>query len=341
MKKAGFLLTAVIVLSFLTAGCQDSNSADEYINGQITDLKTNDAESFSFLLTKDIDQINRQYSLPFPNALKKPYLLFLQRAFHTIEFKVDKAQKVEKDIYSVRVSYTPLNIADTVQTTTDKHLAHMSSCNLTKEVSSLLKECENALKNTPVYEESAQTTIYVKRTEHGFQIQEDTKEAFLSQVLQEYMSPYTSVCEILSVRDMLISYLEASLKKAHTFTPPASMTSSYKSEYAGALKKLFKQCRYRVGIPQKEPGLYNYKIDVTITPNNSMRTIFAELETGAYYSKEEIDQTLIELMKKYAKNPVYGKKIVSTISINADTFNSGSGQDPALAELIETILPTQ
>ena len=145
-------------------------------------------------------------------------------------------------------------------------------------------------------------------------------EILLSQVLRDYMEPYSSVCEILDVHNFLTAYLDASFKgdvaqfalytdrtveetdawyEQDTFDPPENMTAAYTDRYTAALKKVFSQCKYTVNIPQKESGVYNYTVDVTVVPNNSLLNAFTQLESGVYYSEEEVDKTVVELLEEY------------------------------------------
>ena len=115
------------------------------------------------------------------------------------------------------------------------------------------------------------------------------------------MQPYNSVCEVLDARDFMQSYLDASFKgdvaqfalhtdrteeealewyEADVFTPPADLSSAYHDRYKKALKEIMKQCKYTVGIPRKEAGLYSYTIDITVTPNNSLVKTLTRLRTA-------------------------------------------------------------
>lgn len=77
-----------------------------------------------------------------------------------------------------------------------------------------------------------------------------------------------------------------------------------------------KQCKYTVGIPRKEAGLYSYTIDITVTPNNSLVKTFDKIEKGTYYSLDAVSKDLVETMESYAKSPAYGKETTLSIPLN-------------------------
>ena len=89
------------------------------------------------------------------------------------------------------------------------------------------------------------------------------------------------------------SQLESSM-----YAPPEELSASYTERYSAALKAICNNCQYSVGTPKKQDGLFNYIIDVTVTPNTSFQSAMNELENGTYYSEEEVDRALVELMEK-------------------------------------------
>lgn len=104
------------------------------------------------------------------------------------------------------------------------------------------------------------------------------------------------------------------------------------------LKAICNNCQYSVGTPKKQDGLFNYMIDVTVTPNTSFQSAMNELETGTYYSEEEVDRALVELMEKYAA-PTYGAQTTVTVSLNFKTLSAAGAEDSEITSLIDTILP--
>ncbi len=361
MKKKGFLLLTITLLLFILSGCEKGPTADQYVGERINALKTGGTELFSPLLDKGIEKVNKEYILTFPEELRKPYLSFLKKAFDTVEFKVTEARKNGKDSFSVPVSFKPVNIAKTTEDIRNTYLSSMSSTDLGQETQSLLEAASKTLEDAPAYESKANITIDVKKTEDGFSLDEKSLEILLSQVLRDYMEPYSSVCEILDVHNFLTAYLDASFKgdvaqfalytdrtveetaawyEQDTFDPPENMTAAYTDRYTAALKKVFSQCKYTVNIPQKESGVYNYTVDVTVVPNNSLLNAFTQLESGVYYSEEEVDKTVVELLEEYAVNPPYGKETVVTISLNVSTLLNAGKDDSDIARLFNAIIPT-
>lgn len=361
MKKKGFLLLTITLLLFLFSGCEKGPTADQYVGERINALKTGETEVFSPLLDKGIEKVNKEYILTFPKELKEPYLAFLQKAFNTVEFKVAEARKNGKDSFSVPVSFKPVNIANTTEDAKNNHLASMTSTDLEKETGSLLEAASKALEDAPAYETKANITIDVKKTEDGFSLDEKSLEILLSQVLHDYMEPYSSVCEILDAHNFLAAYLDASFKgdvaqfalytdrtieeatawyEEDTFDPPENMTAAYTGRYTAALKEIFRQCKYTVDVPRKENGVYNYTVDVTVIPNNSLLNTFTELENGVYYSEEEVDKTVVELLEAYAMTPSYGEETVVTISLNVSTLLNTGKDESDITRLCNAIIPT-
>ena len=84
-----------------------------------------------------------------------------------------------------------------------------------------------------------------------------------------------------------------------------------------------------------------YIIDVTVTPNTSFQSAMNELETGTYYSEEEVDRALVELMEKYAAAPTYGAQTTVTVSLNFKTLAAAGAEDSEITSLIDTILPVE
>ena len=69
------------------------------------------------------------------------------------------------------------------------------------------------------------------------------------------------------------SQLESSM-----YAPPEELSASYTERYSTALKAICNNCQYSVGTPKKQDGLFNYIIDVTVTPNTSFQSAMNELE---------------------------------------------------------------
>lgn len=358
MKRKLFLFTLTLLLPFILAGCGDKYSADQYLGEQITAIKESDAERLNFLLEDGIEESNKLYILQFPDELREPYLSFLQEAFKTIDFKIASAKKNGKNTFTVQVSYTPLDLTSTLQAADEEYLASLASSDLTGEVTALLEHTKAVLKKSPQFKEKTYATVSVEKKGENFQIKEDEMNTFLSHIMTGYMEPYNGVCDLLDAQDFLTAYLDASFKGEvtqfvkHTdmteeealawyeqdvFTPPDDMSPAYTERYITALKTLLKQCIYTVGIPKKESGIYNYTVDVTVTPNTSLKNVFSEWNNGTYYSEDEVDRTLVELMEQYAASPVYGEETTVNIELNSLSIMEAGNDGAALTKLAETI----
>lgn len=361
MKKKHLLLLLTGVLIFLLTGC-NKYTADKYVGEQITSLKEEDTEAFVPLLEDGIAASNDSYGLEFPEELREPYLDFLQTALKSVQFELDGAKKADDETYSVRVTYTPIDIASTTESISKKYLASIDSSDLTQEVKTLLEKAENAIANSPVYEPETFVTLKVKKNGDSYTIADEDMTDLLSRALLDIMVPYNSICDVLDAQDYLTACLNAMFKGdvsqyvKHTgvseesalstlhesfLTPPDDLGSAYVERCQAALNTICSQCQYRVGIPQKQSGLFNYVMDVTVTPNISIQNAMSELESGTYYSEDAIDRTLVELLEKYAAAPVYGEETTVTVTINYNTISNAGNEDSELSGLINIILPIE
>ena len=172
------------------------------------------------------------------------------------------------------------------------------------------------------------------------------------------MEPYDQVCDILDCYDFVKAYLDASFKgevsrfalhtdrteeealewyEADVFDPPSDLSEDYVSRYKDALKSMLKQCKYTVGIPKKETGLYSYTVDIKTTPNTSLTSAYSEFEGGTYYSIEEVSSGLVTAMEKYAAEPTFGEETSMTISFNASSMLTAGNDNSGLSTLAATI----
>ena len=354
-----FLLFPALLGLLLLAGC-GGKSADQYVGEQITAMKEEDPGAFTCLLEQGRTESNALYTLQFPQELRTPTLDFLQEAFRTMEFEVTEAMEQSDSQYSVDIAFTPIDVAATTSQVRDSHLASMASPDLTAEVSALYEESAAALEDEPQFQEEIRISLIVEATEDGFAFAPDQLLTFLQEALPGYMQPYNSVCEVLDARDFLQSYLDASFKgdvsqfalhtdrteeealewyEADVFTPPADLSPAYHDRYSAALKEIMKQCQYTVGIPRKESGLYNYTVDITTTPNNSIVETFSKIEKGTYYSLDAVSKDLVETMESYAKSPAYGEETTLSIPLNMTELLAAGEAGSTFTNLSLTILP--
>lgn len=359
MKKKGTLLCLLFASLAVLTGCSQ-DSASKYVGEQITSMKEKDADTFSVILEDGKAASNKQFVLQFPEELTAPYQEFLQNSFKTIEFEVAKAKKKENGDYTVQITYTPLNIQETLTSDINKYADTMETTDLTAEVTSLLSSLTGTLSDSPVYNKENISVLDVKQEENGYVIEPESLKTFLSQALYGYMTPYDAICEIMDARGALLSYLDASFKgevtqfakytdrteeealawyEEDTFTPPSDLSEAYIPRYQEAMKNILKQSNYTVGVPRKDTGGFNYNIDVTVLPNNSLVDAVNEFEQGTYYSLEEASAGLVTTLEKYATSPTYGEETVVQIPLNMATILTSGEEDSEFANLANTILP--
>ena len=343
MKKKHLCLVLTLIFALLLGGCASGETADKYVGDLITSIKKEDPSSLSSFLEQGISDENETYVLQFPDELKDSYLKFLQASFNAVEFEINGAKKIDDERYSVQLTFTPLDIEATTKNTCEKYSPAISST-----------------KSSPSYENSTQLTLEVKKSKDGYSLDDEQLQKLFSATMDNIMAPYDSVCEILDAQDYLTSCLNALFKNdvaeyaKHTgedessvqsqlessmYAPPEELSASYTERYSAALKAICNNCQYSVGTPKKQDGLFNYMIDVTVTPNTSFQSAMNELETGTYYSEEEVERALVELMEKYAAAPTYGAQTTVTVSLNFKTLSAAGAEDSEITSLIDTILP--
>lgn len=357
MKKLISFLPCLLAL-ILLAGCSQ-DSAEKYAGEQITSMKEQNTDNFTALLEEGITKSNESFILQFPEELREPYLEFMQDSFKAIQFEVSRSRKLENGNYSVQLTYTPINISDTLKTKNKDLLASLETTDLTESVSTMLKEDAKLLESSPVYDEEILSTLDVTKEGDQYSITSDSMNTFLSHALNGYMEPYNMVCDILNTYDFINAYLDASFKgevtqfakhtnrtkeealawyEADTFDPPSDMSEAYIPRYKEALKAILKQCQYTVGIPRKESGIYSYTVDITTTPNHSFADAYTEFEQGTYYSIEEASAGLVQAMEKYAAAPTYGEETTVNVPINTSSLLKAGNDDAELTNLATTIL---
>ena len=362
MKKKHLCLVLTLIFALLLGGCASGETADKYVGDLITSIKKEDPSSLSSFLEQGISDENETYVLQFPDELKDSYLKFLQASFNAVEFEINGAKKIDDERYSVQLTFTPLDIEATTKNTCEKYSPAISSTDLNTEMTKLLEKATEAVKSSPSYEASTQLTLEVKKSKDGYSLDDEQLQKLFSATMDNIMAPYDSVCEILDAQDYLTSCLNALFKNdvaeyaKHTgedessvqsqlessmYAPPEELGASYTERYSAALKAICNNCQYSVGTPKKQDGLFNYIIDVTVTPNTSFQSAMNELETGTYYSEEEVDRALVELMEKYAAAPTYGAQTTVTVSLNFKTLAAAGAEDSEITSLIDTILPVE
>ena len=360
MRKLSVLLLCTLLCPVLLWGCT-GQSADEYAGETITELKEGDPSAFSRLLDAGLEESGADFVIQCPEEVKEPYLKFLQAAFASIEFEVASASERSDDVYSVPITYTPIDLAQTVGSANEETAADPPSADFTETMLAVLEADTKLIADDPVYGTETTTDLTVSRTDDSFSIAEEDLQSFLASALSGYMTPYDTFGALYDMQDFLTSYLDASFKGevaqfalhtdrtedeayewylADTFDPSADLSQAYVARYQAAMQNLLKQSSYTVGTPRLEPGLFSYQIDVTITPNNSLADAYHEFEQGTYYSIDEASEALVAALEKYAAAPTYGAETTLTVPVNMETLSTADQEGSDMATLATTILPS-
>lgn len=357
MRKSGFLIPCLFTLAVLT-GC-GRNTADKYVGEQITSMKEKGSDNFASLLDEGIAESNEAFVTQFPEELKEPYQDFLKDSFNAVTFKVSSAKKKNDNAFSVQVTYKPIDIRRTTESSNKKYLDTLESADLTEAVSGILKNDAGLLTDSPVHNDEVISTLDVKKRGDKYSITEDSLKEFVEQTIVNYMEPYNQVCDIIDAYHFIKAYLDASFKgdvaqfavytgrteeearawyEKDAFDPPADLSESYVDRYKAALKTILGQCKYTVGIPKRASANAGYTVDITTTPNNSFADAYHEFEGGTYYSLDEASAGLVEAMEKYAAAPTFGKETTQNVTINSSSLLSASQENSELHSLASTIL---
>lgn len=357
MRRRTLLIPCLLALVFLT-GC-NKDTAEKYVGEQITSMKEKGCVSFTKLLDEGIAESNEQFVLQFPEELREPYLVFMKDSFQHITFEVAKARKMNDGTYSVQVTYTPLNIKNTLETANAEWMETLETTELAGAVSSILEADASTIEASPSYDTEIISTLEVTKDGEKYALGQESLDKFIAQAIPGYMEPYNTVCDVLDSYDFINAYLNASFKgdvarfavhtnrteeeamawyEADVFTPPSDLSEAYIPRYQEALKSIMKQCQYTVGVPKKEAGIYSYTVDITTTPNTSFSEAYHEFENGTYYTIEEVSAGLVQAMEKYAAAPTYGEPTTVTVPINVSSLLDASMTDSELSKLATTIL---
>lgn len=364
MKKKGLILLSGIMLigAVLAGGCEKKEAADDYLGRQITRAKESEGELLS-VLEDGIVQVKEDESfvIDFPEELKEPYEAFLQSALKQVQFELNKAEKESEDTFMVRVTYEPLDIAAVTEAINEEYAKNIASTDLTAEVNALLEKDMGLLESAEKQQKKSQT-IQVAKKGDEFSIEEEDVRELLESALPGYMAPYTAVANVFDMRDYIQAYLDASLKgeteryQLHTGNTPEEAAAWYEESFqdfemdgfsaeqseriANAMKAIFKNCKYSVGIT-KENSMTEYVFELTTTPNTSVQSAIEELTAGVYYSQEEVNEACLSLYEKYAAQPTYGEEKTVTITWNAFKMMNAQAEDADYDAMMDAIIPVE
>ena len=150
MRKLSVLLLCTLLCPVLLWGCT-GQSADEYAGETITELKEGDPSAFSRLLDAGLEESGADFVIQCPEEAKEPYLKFLQAAFASIEFEVASASERSDDVYSVPITYTPIDLAQTVGSANEETAADPPSADFTETMLAVLEADTKLIADDPVY----------------------------------------------------------------------------------------------------------------------------------------------------------------------------------------------
>lgn len=364
MKKRGLILLSGIMIlgAVLAGGCEKKEAADDYLGRQITRAKESEGE-LADVLADGIALVKEDESfvIDFPEELKEPYEAFLQSALKQVQFELNKADKESEDTYLVRVTYEPLDIAAVTETINEEYAKNIASTDLAVEVKALLEKDAGLLESAEKQQKKSQT-IEVAKKGDGFDIKEEDVKELLKSALPGYMAPYTAVADVFDMRDFIQAYLDASLKgeteryQLHTGDTPEEAAAWYEESFqdfdmdgfsaeqseriANAMKGMFKNCKYSVGITKKI-SMTEYEFELSTTPNTSILNAAEELSTGVYYSQEEVNEACLAMYEKYAAQPTYGEEKNIMVTWNAWNMINDQAEDAEFNAMIDAIIPSE
>lgn len=358
-KLTTIICVTCLACTLLLSGCSD-NSAGNYVGERITSLKNTDHAAFTSLLDVGIEASNQEFVLQFPEELRDDYLQFLQHAFSSVSFEASAAKKNSNSHYTVDLTFSPIDIAKTVEATENDYLATMTDIDFLTNLQGLLEGDALALTKVPIYEEPTSLTIDIAKKDGNYTISEKSINSLLESSVKNYMAPYNNAGELLDTKDFFQSYLDASCKGEftqfvkHTKKTVEEVQTWYDSSFSGipselseeqnvrymsAMKNIVKQCKYTVQMPEKNDSAFDYSIDVTYSPNNSIIEAMNTLKAGTYYSVDEAAEAGIQILESYAANPVFGAEATTTLTLNQNTLLTPGAQDSEMTNLINALCP--
>lgn len=364
MKKRGLVLLTCMMLAGVVSvsGCEKKESADDYLGRQITRAKESEGELLD-VLEDGIGQVKDKESfvIDFPEDLKDSYEEFLQKALKQVQFELNKADKESEDTYLVKVTYEPLDIGSVTEAINEEYAKNIASTDLSTEVISLIEKDMELLESAEK-EQKKTKNIKVTKSGDGFSIKEEDVKELLESALPGYMAPYTAVADVFDMRDFIQAYLDASLKgeteryQLHTGMTAEEAAAWYEesfknfemdgfseeqsSRFINAMKGIFKNCKYSVGITKRNT-MTEYIFDLTTTPNTSVVSATEELNAGVYYSQEAVNAACLDIYDKYAAEPTYGEEKIVTVTWNAFNLINNQMDDAEYNKLMDAIIPVE
>lgn len=354
------LIITVALLTLCLSGCAKDSRKE--VEGAVYQSLNQTPDAFAALLEAGIEKTNadNDFLLQFPEELKEPYMEFLNTAFSCIDFEVSSIDEKEEGVYSARLSFAPLDIQETVKENDITFVESMQETDLTKAMTALLDSESDILKTKPVYTLNSAFDLSITQKDDSFAVSDEDIQKLIKASLENYMAPYENICSVLDTRDFLQAYLDAIFKgelsriMEHTgqteaqtaklydadgtFAPPEDLSEQYRERCTAAYKNIVKQCKYSIGIPNRNEGIYSYTVDVTFSPNNSLINSWDEFINGTYSDLDTASAAYVENLERYAAAPSYGEEQTSTIELNLNSFLT-QDETSDLYRLVAAICP--
>lgn len=360
-KKLSLILSVLLIAGMLFGtGCEKKETANDYLGRLITRAKETDGE-LTDVLADGITNVKEENDLviDFPEDLKDTYAGFLKTALNQVQFELNDADKESDDVYLVRVTYEPVDIAATTEDTDSEFVKAIDSADFTAEVKALLKKDKKAMDN-PEKQSGKSKTIRVTKSGEGFSVDDKELRELFEDALQGYMSPYAAVADVFDMRDFVQATLDGALKgdtaqlQAHTGMTAEEASAWYESSFSELameelsneqnqqlltdLKAIFAGCQYSVGAMHKQTDT-EYVFDLTASPNLSIVQANQELSSGSYQSASEVIAATLDIYGKYAAAPALGTETTVTVTWNAFEMLDENTNDPDFQLMMDTIIP--
>lgn len=365
MKRKRILITFFFLLAGLLTGC-GGQTADEYVKERLEELKSGDDTAAEQLLETGIEETADTYVIQFPEELKEPYTEFIKEACKSFTYEIVSSEKHNSG-YKVVVELVPADLSATVAENDEAYVQNLQSADLTAEVTALLKQ-DKELLGQAAGGNRITLPFYLSKEGSGYQIDESSWEKCRESILSGYMDPYKHVAEVIDAADYLKAILDASYKgeparyAEHSGLTEAEVLKQYEDSFAGidladmemsdeqesrfveAMKAIFRQCRYEVGVARKDPE-NGYRIQVTVTPNrglaDSVADFQANINSGVYGTQDQAKEGYLTILEAYAASPVYADPVSTEINLSMGALMIAGSGDSELDRLGDLMLPAE
>jgi len=361
-KIFAFSVCALLLMVFMT-GC-GNDDPEEFVTEQMGLAISGDEQVVQLILSQELDALKGDYVLEFPESLKNPYCSFLKDACKNLQYEIVSCEKHNKG-YKVEIELIPVDIADTLEEQNKEFVQNLQTTDLSEAVEELLDENAKLLAEAERGRKEL-VTLYLKKGDDGLEFDEGEWEDCVHVMLKDPLASYESVVDVLNSRDYLIATLDAIYNgdvaryaKHMGQTEEAAlavykesfegidlsemeMTKEQKDRFIDSMKMMFANSKYEVGAAKKtEEG---YLIDVTVTPNLSLRNSGAafnkNVRNGRYGTQEQVKEGYLQIMEEYAQTPVYDDTVQVEFHMPLGNLLYPANGETGFNELGEIIMPS-